>query len=125
MLPRRLSGPTNYISSGSMNQYVSILQDNPQRNYEGEALPALQLFQTWAEVSVLVGSQLEKAQEVVSQVTHKVVINWPDIPVESNMYVQLQDGRVFVIQAKQDMDERKVQMTLLCLERNDGLPGEQ
>lgn len=125
MLPRRLSGPTNYISSGSMNQYVSILQDNPQRDYEGEVLPPLQMFQSWAEVSVLVGTQLEKAQQVVSQVTHKVVLNYPDIPVESNMYIQLQDGRVFQVMAKQDMDERKVQLVLLCLERNDGLPGEQ
>lgn len=108
-----------------MTSYVTILQDNPQRDYQGELLPELELFQTWAAVTILQGRDLEKAQEVVAEVTHKVVINYPDIAVESNMYVQLEDGRVFVIQAKQDQDERKFQLTLLCLERNDGLPGEQ
>lgn len=108
-----------------MTSYVTILQENPQRDYQGEFLPPLTLMQTWASVTILQGKDLEKAQEVIAQVTHKVVINFPDIAVKSNMFVQMQDGRVFVIQATQDADERKFQLTLLCLERNDGLPGEQ
>jgi len=103
------------VGAGEMTQYVTILEDNPERDSEGEFLPALELFQTWASVTILQGRDLEKAQEVVAEVTHKVVINYPDVSVESNNYVQ----------ARQDMDERKYQLTLLCLERNDGLPGEQ
>lgn len=125
MQPRSISHGIARTGAGEMTQYVTILEDNPERDYEGENLPPLVMFQTWASVSILQGRDLEKAQEVVAEVTHKVVINYPDISVESNNYVQLEDGRVFVIQARQDMDERKYQLTLLCLERNDGLPGEQ
>jgi SPP1 family predicted phage head-tail adaptor len=125
MQPRSISHGIARTGAGEMTQYVTVLQENPERDYEGEFLAPLQLFQTWAAVTILQGKDLEKAQEVVAEVTHKVIINYPDIPVESNMYVQLQDGRTFVIQARQDMDERKYQLTLLCLERNDGLPGEQ
>ena len=65
MQPRSVSHGIARTGAGEMTSYVTILQENPQRDYQGEFLAPLELFQTWAAVSILQGRDLEKAQEVV------------------------------------------------------------
>jgi len=118
MQPRRLSSQSSYSSFGSFNNRVTLLSQNSGRTTGGEFLPPVPFATVWASVTALQGSDLAKAQEVVAQVTHKVVLR--SMPgVVSSMLVQL-NARTFVIEAVQDQDERGVELVLLCRETNEG-----
>jgi SPP1 family predicted phage head-tail adaptor len=123
MQPRRLSTGISYEPRGAMQHRVTLLQRNSRRTDEGESLPPTDFADTWASIKVLQGRELDKAQQIVAEVTHKVVIPYQD-GVESDMLVQFRN-RLFVIQAVQDPDERQVELHLLCAERNEGRDGEQ
>jgi SPP1 family predicted phage head-tail adaptor len=120
---RRLSTGIAYESRGAMVHRITLLKDNSQRNAEGEFLPATDFADTWASIKVLQGRELEKLQQIVAEVTHKIVIPYQD-GVISGMRIQF-GKRIFQIEAVQDPDERKVDLILLGLERNDGRDGEQ
>jgi SPP1 family predicted phage head-tail adaptor len=116
---KRLSTGTAYTSAGAMNICITLLLADQQRTPDGEFLPWEKFASTWASIRAMTGRDLEKAQQVVAEVTHKVVIRY--MPgVLAKMLVQLPDGRIFLIQAIMDPDERKVELWLLCKERNDG-----
>src|SRR5437867_7847265 len=123
MFPRRLSTGIAYTPAGALQHRITLLQQNQQRDTNGEFLDPVIFAETWASISILQGRDLERAQQIVSEVSHKVVIRHIE-GVKSSMTVQFVD-RTFLIQAVEDPDERKVELHLLCLERNDGQPGER
>jgi SPP1 family predicted phage head-tail adaptor len=120
---RRLSTNIGYEPRGAMVHRITLLKDNSQRNTEGEFLSATDFADTWASIKVLQGRELEKLQQIVAEVTHKIVIPYQD-GVIAGMRIQF-GKRIFQIEAVQDPDERKVDLILLGLERNDGRDGEQ
>ena len=121
MFPRRLSTGIAYTPAGALQHRITLLQQNPQRDANGEFLDPVIFVETWASISILQGRDLERAQQIVSEVSHKVVIRHIE-GVKFSMTVQFGD-RNFLIQAVEDPDERKVELHLLCLERNDGQAG--
>jgi len=106
-----------------MHHRITLLTLNKKRDDSGEFLPPTDFSDCWADISLLQGKELDKAQQIIAEVTHKVVVSYQP-GIESQMLVQFED-RVFTIQAVQDPDERHVELHLLCVERNEGLPGEQ
>jgi len=105
-----------------MNVCITLLLAEQKRSPIGEFLPPEKFASTWASVRALAGRDLEKSQQVVAEVTHKIVMRY--LPgVLAKMLVQLPDGRIFIIQAVLDPDERKIEMWLMCKERNDGQHG--
>lgn len=120
---RRLSTGIGYEPRGAMVQRITLLKDNTRRTDEGEFLTATDFVDTWASIKSLTGTELYKTQQIVAEVTHKVIIPYQD-NVISGMRVQF-GSRIFQIEAVMDPDERKVDLQLLCIERNDGRDGEQ
>ena|SRR5579884_3623248 len=101
-----------------MQQQIQLLEQNSQRDKNGEFLSPTIFAQLWAKVEALAGKYSEKSQQVVSEATHKVTIHY--LPgVTSAMKVQL-NSRVFNVEYVADPDERQVELWLFCYERNDG-----
>jgi SPP1 family predicted phage head-tail adaptor len=71
----------------------------------------------WAAIEPLTGRELYAAQQMVSEVTHKITIRWMD-GIKSNMNVRF-GGREFQIQSIQNPDERHKVLILLSIERDD------
>jgi SPP1 family predicted phage head-tail adaptor len=83
----------------------------------------------WASINALQGKQLYKAQTIVGECTHEIVMRWYPDPnnqavagPKANMSV-LFNGRLFEIMAVMNPDERTKELHLLCIERNDGTVG--
>jgi SPP1 family predicted phage head-tail adaptor len=115
MLPRRLSTGTACTSRGAMEHRVSLMSDSASRDSEGTPLALTDFSNTWAAIVVLQGRELDRAQEIVSEVTHKITI-----PYQANVQAQMQvqfGSRLFQIQAILNPDERNTELQLLCVER--------
>jgi SPP1 family predicted phage head-tail adaptor len=118
MLPRLLNA-SDYQAAGALDRVITLLTPNPARTSGGEFLPPLVFANCWASIKALTGRDLERAQQVVAEVSHKVIIRY--IPgVVAKMLVQVEQ-RTFVIEAVVDQDENKFELWLLCHERNDGV----
>jgi len=125
MLPRRLSTGAAYEPRGAMQHRITLLKPQPDsaRNNEGEYPSPTDFADSWASIVLLQGRELDKTQQIVAEVTHKIIIPYIS-GIDSGMLVQF-GTRMFVIQAVQDIDERQFQLNLLCVERNEGRDGEQ
>lgn len=110
-----------YTPAGDRRQKIDLLdpQGAPRAGDGSFAAPTTFKSGLWAKVELLQGHELLKAQQIVQEVTHRVTIRYLS-GVLARMVVVLRDGRRFQIQAVQDPDERKWEMRLLCVERNDG-----
>lgn len=118
MQPRRLSTGVAYEPRGAMQHRIDVLKPNSRRTDEGTELSPTLFTESWASIRLLQGRELDKAQQVIAEVTHKIVIPYQD-GLESEMLVHF-NNRQFVIQAIEDPDERKFELHLLCVERNEG-----
>jgi SPP1 family predicted phage head-tail adaptor len=101
-----------------MDKRITLVSDSLTRDNEGNFETDAVFAITWASILVLQGRELERAQQVVSEVTHKVTIPYQD-GVTSGMRINY-GARVFRIEAVQDPDERQVDLQLLSIETNDG-----
>lgn len=118
MLPRRLSNGVGYTNVGALQHQVYILQRNTRRDANGDFLPPVVFATCWARVQALTDKYTEKAQQVVTEATHRVTVRY--IPgLDTSMQVQF-NGRIFNIAAILDPDERQVELWLMCYERNSG-----
>jgi SPP1 family predicted phage head-tail adaptor len=95
---------------------IIVILNPPARNEDGTFADPTTFATSWAKITALQGRELYKAQEVVQEVTHMITIPFL-AGLEENMTVSF-DSRIFVIQAIQDPDERRVELRLLCVERN-------
>jgi len=122
-VPRR---PGAYTAPGAMNQWISILAPGA-RNSDGSNQPGSPVYTGWAAVTRLSGQELVKAQQIVQQVTHEVVIPYPRLPGEAEAALIPQGGqvvlgqRIFQIEDISDLDERKFELHLMCVERNQNV----
>lgn len=70
----------------------------------------------WAAISELQGREMYKAQQFVSEVTHKINIRWrPGVVAKMTVVFR---GRTFQIQAVLNPEMRNRELDLLCLERS-------
>lgn len=115
------------LNAGDLRHRVEILAPTLAQDSAGgtQVLQQFSVFATvWAAVHALSGRELLAAQQLVSQVTHKVTMRWlPGVIALQNLRV-LTDGTYLQIQAVIPDDTRRYSLELLCVERNDGIvPG--
>jgi len=107
------------LQAGKLRHRIYIVRPNLTQDAAGGSQPDDDsiLATVWASVEALTGRELFSAQQLVSEVTHKITIRWLD-GIKSSMNVWF-DGRQFQIQAIQNPDERHKLLILLCVERDD------
>lgn len=120
-----------YADPGTFLHLVDLLDpEGAVRNTDGSE-PAPTQFATGvpaaiSHLSYTSGSEMKMPNQVLPEVAHKVTI-WFMPGVLSRMLVRFYPmgdtsaGRNFTIMRIVDPDERRVQLQLLCSERNDGL----
>lgn len=109
-----------------MDQTIQILAPGAVNPKDGSPQPPNPVYSGWADVTRLSGQELVKAQQIVQEVTHEIVIPYPPggfaqserLPESGTVTF---DGRTLQIKNIFDPDERKVQLHLLCVERNQNV----
>jgi SPP1 family predicted phage head-tail adaptor len=114
----------NSLYAGKLRQRIKIVQPNVTQDASGgwtidDASP---IAIVWASVEMLSGRELSAAQQLVSEVSHKITIRWMrGIRASQQVWFNDAEGlnRTFKIQAVQNPDERNKMLFLLCIERDD------
>jgi SPP1 family predicted phage head-tail adaptor len=118
MLPRNLGTLVSHTPVGAMKHQIILLSNNPTQNADGSFGTPETFGTSWAMILALQGRDLNLAQQIVSTVTHKIVVPWQS-GISSSMVVSY-GTRTFQINAVQDPDESQFELWLLCTETNDG-----
>jgi len=121
-----------YTDPGQFKFTVDILDPaGAPRNADGTQ-PAPTTFASGALCAILPltytsSTELAKTQQVISEVTHKLVFWYSALPTDGSGFTQLRSrmlivfrNRTFVILRIKDPDEMRVQLEVICSERNDG-----
>lgn len=109
--------PRAILQAGALRHRVEIVDPTlAQDTFGGTRLSQFTPFAVvWASVESLTGRELEAAQQVVAQVTHRITMRWMrGIRAAQNVTF---DGRFFQIMDVQNPDERRHVLILLCMER--------
>lgn len=107
------------INAGELRQEIKICDADLNQDGSGGVVStnATPFATTRAKIGTMVGKELEAAQQVVSEVTHKITIRYrPGIFARQ---VVLYGDRFFTIEYVSNVNERNVKLELLCIERND------
>jgi SPP1 family predicted phage head-tail adaptor len=109
------------MNAGAMRHQISLLAPSTVSDELGGVSGTTTLWSGWAQVKTLQGRELYNAQQIVAQVTHKIVMRW--IPgVQANQTVLfVGPGGVtttFQVQYVINPDERMRELDLLCIERD-------
>src|SRR5258707_35130 len=107
MLPRSLSTLIAHTPRGAMKRQITLLQ-NPPLNPDGSVAPPTTFGTSWAAITALQGRDLDLAQQIVSTVTHKIVVPY-QAGIVSSMLVQF-GTRLFQINAVSDPDENQFEL---------------
>ena len=113
------------IRAGDLRRRITIQQrSTTQDGFGQQAVTWTDLLTTWAHIESLSGNQLNKAQSIYSEVTHKITVRWQlalnDIKVVGS-YRILYGTRIFDVGADMNVDERNRVIELLSKEGlNDG-----
>lgn len=117
MLPRPINS-ASYAAAGSMNQRVTLVQLSESRTETGAIVNTAEPVATvWARIEPLTSKYTEKTETVLTEATHKVTIHYLSGITTANL-VELSDGRVWMIQAVLDPDERRAELQLYCYSRD-------
>lgn len=103
---------------GKLRHRINILAPSKTHDAAGQPGDPIAFSTAWAQITALLGRELAQAQQVVSEVTHRITIRYRK-NITAEMFVQYQ-ARVFQIQAVLNPDEQTKLLQLLCVERNDG-----
>ncbi|WP_417848373.1 phage head closure protein [Thalassoglobus sp.] len=103
------------MRAGELRHLVTIQQRSVTRDDFGAESEVWTTFsQVWAKVQPLSGQELEHAQAMHSETTHKITIRYlADMTPE--MRIQ-HDSRTLEILSIKNLDERSIQLELLCRE---------
>jgi SPP1 family predicted phage head-tail adaptor len=123
---------TPRLRAGALDQVVDILTPTLAQDSTGgtDVMEQTRVAATvCASVESLSGRELWSAQQLVTQVTHRVRIRWLPQPgnpgaaaVSALQNVRSRtDGRVFQVQYVDRKQGRPHFLDLLCVERNDGV----
>jgi SPP1 family predicted phage head-tail adaptor len=113
------------LRSGDLNRRVNLEQRSSTRDSFGEELLTWSdLMTVWAEIQPLSGRELELAQKMASEVSHRITIRYQSSLTDTRMVAGLRalyKARVFNIVAVLNEDEANVRLQLLASEGlNDG-----
>jgi SPP1 family predicted phage head-tail adaptor len=101
-----------------MKHQITLLSNNPTPNSDGSSGTPVTWGTSWAMILALQGRDLNLAQQIISTVTHKIVVPW-QTGIVSSMIVSY-GTRTFQVNAVQDPDESQSELWLMCTETNDG-----
>lgn len=113
------------VRSGELNRRVTLQQRSSAQDSFGEPVASwTDVMTLWAGIQPLSGRELELAQKLASEVTHRITVRYQaslaDTRVVAGMRA-LYKGRVFNIQAVMNEDEANVLIHLMAGEGlNDG-----
>lgn len=104
------------VTTGELRHRITIQQVTEDRDALGGTSEAWSEFaQAWAAVEPIKGREYFGAQQVNSEVTHRVRLRYRE-GIRSQMRVQFH-GRIFGIEAVLNIDERNRELHLMCVER--------
>jgi len=108
------------MQSGKLNRRITIQSQTATKDAFGSLLATWSdVTCTWASIAAPTSKEVYAlGAGFTAQVTHRIVIRYRD-GITSAMRVNYR-GRIFQIQAISDPDEDRVQLVLMCLERNEG-----
>lgn len=105
------------IDTGRMRHRVTLEAEVTAPNPFGEQVPSWQAEAVvWASVEPLSGREVLQADQLQSQVTHRVWIRWRQ-GVEANKRFRHR-GRALNILSVHDRDERRELLECLCVEQS-------
>jgi SPP1 family predicted phage head-tail adaptor len=117
--------PPPRLDAGKLRHVIQIVSPSKVQGAAGGLVTADDtIFATvWASVEALTAREIFAAQQMVSQVTHKITIRYLE-GVKSKMRVWFQMApwstkREFEIMGVSNPDERPHMLVLLCKERDD------
>ena len=111
--------------SGELNRRVRLQQRSTSQDSFGEpVLTWIDLMTVWAAIQPLSGRELELAQKVASEVTHRISLRYQPSLTDTRWVASLRalyKTRIFNIQAVLNEDEANVLIHLLAAEgANEG-----
>ena len=111
--------------SGELNRRITLQQRSTPQDSFGEPVQGWQTLMTvWAGIEPLSGRELELAQKISSEVTHRITIRYQSAFTDTRVAASLRalyKNRIFNIQASLNEDEANVRIHLLASEGlNDG-----
>jgi SPP1 family predicted phage head-tail adaptor len=113
-----------HFEAGRLDTPIEILQPTLAQDSAGgtQMLQQTSLFaKGWASVEALSGRELYAAQQLIANATHNITLHWrPGIIAQQNVR-SLPDNRIFQVLYVDRGDGRQHVLTLLCVERNDGI----
>ena len=112
------------IIAGRLRQRIDILKPNlVQGTSGGWRVGDTSIFNTvWASIEPLTGRELQSAQQIVSEVTHKITIRFlPGIRAKMAVSFKGPGGelREFQIMDIENPNETSKMLVLLCMERDE------
>lgn len=103
------------MESGKLKHRITIQAATETRNDTGDVLKSWATFaDRWASIEPLTGRELMKAQQVSSEVTHKVTIRY--LAGVTPQHRILFGSRVFNINSVLDSMEQHKELVLMCNE---------
>jgi SPP1 family predicted phage head-tail adaptor len=111
--------------SGELNRRITLQQRSATQDSFGEPTHGWQdLMTVWAGIEPLSGRELELAQQMSSEVTHRITVRYQSAFTDTRWAASLRalyKNRIFNIQAALNEDEANVRIHLLASEGlNDG-----
>lgn len=104
------------MESGRLRQRVQIQAASESLGGFGDAVQTWTTVATrWASVEPLSGRELWQAQQVQSDVTHKVTLRPAGLTVSPKMRI-VHKTRTLSIQSVRDVEERGIALELMCVE---------
>jgi head-tail adaptor len=122
-LPKKLNTNYRYRPSGAFDSYVSIINPNPGNDDTGNPLLPTTVVQTWANVSIWRGKEVDKNQERVGQTSYKIVLRYPTTySIDTGCTVQ-HGNQLHQIESIADPDGRRVELHLFTWVSDDSVVG--
>lgn len=105
------------INAGKYRTLITFEHDQGAKNASGQQVEEWQpLIDQWGELSPLSGREMFLAQQVVSEVTHRVRTRYnPELTIHPRLRLRVGE-RVFHPTHVLNRDEKDVELELLCAE---------
>jgi SPP1 family predicted phage head-tail adaptor len=104
------------MRAGRLRNRVQIQTATETRDAHGGTVLAWATATThWGDVQPLTGREFFQAQQVSSDVTHKITLRYYRSVLNPTQRL-IHDGRVFNIRSVQEIDERRRTFTVMCAE---------
>ena len=103
------------MQAGKLNKRISLTALSETTNSFGEQTGSYASYATvWAAIEPLSGRELEHAQQISAEITHKITVRYNSSVTSKHRITY--GSRTFEIEAVLNPDERNEQLVLMCKE---------